>query len=133
MIQAVGVLLILKIISNILKYLVLSSFKTYHRICDNSNTMGATRGVGTTHSSGAHVFVFVLLLVLVRLMLSNYIVFMFSIPCCDVRYDIRVKRWSIRVVFYYLCRISCFIYVICIYLRVLVSNTISISEVVRVV
>jgi hypothetical protein len=65
MIQAVGVLLILKIISNILKYLVLSSFKTYHRICDNSNTMGATRGVGTTHSSGAHVFVFVLLLVLV--------------------------------------------------------------------
>ena len=32
---------------------VLSSFMTYHRICNKSNTTDATSGAGTVHSSGA--------------------------------------------------------------------------------
>jgi hypothetical protein len=36
---------------------VLSSFMTYHRVCNKSNRTGATRGTGTTYPSGAHEFV----------------------------------------------------------------------------
>jgi len=60
--------------------------------------------------------------------------FAFSVPCCDVRYDFHVKRCSIRLDSH-MCFVggSCFIYVIFIYLRILVSNTISILDYVRVV
>ena len=30
---------------------VLSSFLTYHRVCNKTNTLGATCGAGTAHSS----------------------------------------------------------------------------------
>jgi len=44
-------------------------------------------------------------------MLSN---FMFSFPCCDVRYEFRVKRCSVRLYYYLLCRrfmfYLCFLY-----------------------
>ena len=53
-------------------------------------------------------------------------VFTFSIPCCDVRYDFHVKAL-------FDSSPICFISVICIYLLILVSNTISISDNVRVV
>jgi hypothetical protein len=33
--------------------LVLSSFMTYHRVCNYINTTGVTSGAGTAHSSGA--------------------------------------------------------------------------------
>jgi hypothetical protein len=33
---------------------VLSSFMTYHRVCDKSNTTGATCGAGTAYPSGVH-------------------------------------------------------------------------------
>ena len=36
---------------------VLSSFMTYHRVCNKSNRTGATRGTGTTYPSGGHEFV----------------------------------------------------------------------------
>jgi len=36
---------------------VLSSFMTYHRVCDKSNTTGATCGAGTAFLSGAHEFI----------------------------------------------------------------------------
>ena len=32
---------------------VLSTFMTYHRVCNKSNTTGAWHGAGTAHSSGA--------------------------------------------------------------------------------
>ena len=35
---------------------VISSFITYHRVCNQSNTTGATNGAGTAHHSGAHDF-----------------------------------------------------------------------------
>jgi hypothetical protein len=35
---------------------VISSFMTYHRVCNKSNTMGATCGAGTEHPSGAPEF-----------------------------------------------------------------------------
>jgi hypothetical protein len=35
---------------------VLFSFKTYHRVCNNSNTTGATCGTGTVHPSGVPKF-----------------------------------------------------------------------------
>jgi hypothetical protein len=35
---------------------VLSTFMTYHRICDYNNRMGATNGAGTAYPSGAHEF-----------------------------------------------------------------------------
>ena len=46
-------------------------------------------------------------------MLSN---FMFSFPCCDVRYECRVKRCSVRLYYYLLCRrftfYLCFLYLL---------------------
>jgi hypothetical protein len=65
--------------------------------------------------------------------LSNY-VFTFLVPYCDVRCDFRVKT-IFRFVWTSVSFVgaSCFIYVICVYLRILVSNTISISDDVRVV
>jgi hypothetical protein len=38
----------------------------------------------------------------------------FSIPCCDVSYEFRVKRCSIRFESPLFCKGSCFIYIICI-------------------
>jgi len=32
---------------------IISSFMTYHRVCNKSNTMGATCGAGTPDPSGA--------------------------------------------------------------------------------
>jgi len=34
-----------------------STFMTYHQVCKKSNTMGATSGVGTAYTSGAHEFI----------------------------------------------------------------------------
>ena len=42
-------------------FLVLSSFLTYHRVCNQINTTGVTCGAGITYPSGAHEFTFVLL------------------------------------------------------------------------
>jgi hypothetical protein len=55
----------------------------------------------------------------------------FLVPCCDGSYDFRVKRCSVRLCFivwraYLIC-------VICIHLRILVSNTIPVSHGVCVV
>ena len=55
----------------------------------------------------------------------------FLVPYCDVRYDFHVKKMFDSS--FYFVRDSCFIYVICIYLRILVPNTISISDDVGVV
>jgi len=35
----------------------LEVFKTYHRVCNESNTTGATCGAGTAYPSGAHEFI----------------------------------------------------------------------------
>jgi hypothetical protein len=35
---------------------LLSSFVTYHRVCNKNNTTGATSGVETVYTSGAHEF-----------------------------------------------------------------------------
>jgi len=58
-------------------------------------------------------------------------VFTFSVPCYDICYGFHVKRCSVTSIRYILGRgvgIQCFIYVICIYLRKLESNTIPISN-----
>jgi hypothetical protein len=95
---------------------------------NKSNTTVATSDTGTVHPytrvppsfSGFPVIHFV-----------HLHVFTFFIPCCDVRYDFRVKAFVLTPV----CFVGgkCFIYAICIYLRILVSNTISMSEYIRVV
>jgi hypothetical protein len=54
------------------------------------------------------------------------------VPCYDIRYYFRVKLCSIRLDSHLFCLWgSCFIYIICIYLRMLVFNAISISDDVR--
>jgi hypothetical protein len=48
-------------------------------------------------------------------MLSN---FMVSFPCCDVRYEFRVKRCSFRLYYYLLCRRFTFYYLFWCHLKV---------------
>ena len=40
--------------TDVFHFPVLSSFMTYHRVCSNSNTMGATCGAGAAYPFGAH-------------------------------------------------------------------------------
>jgi hypothetical protein len=54
-------------------------------------------------------------------------VFTHLIPSCDVRYDFCIKRYLILLDSHFFCMGSWFIYVICIYLSILLSNAISIS------
>ena len=75
---------------------------------------GATSGTGTTYPSGAPAFAPVCLLFLVGFVFFNVVklhVFTFLVPCCDVRYDFRVK--DVRSVFNPICYVgsSCFVYV----------------------
>ena len=70
-----------------------------------------------------------------NVLLSNYVVVFFYI-CSGLRCTLRCPRENdVSFVFTPMCfeEVSCFIYVICIYLRLLVFNTISISYDVRVV
>ena len=51
-------------------------------------------------------------------------VFAFWVPCCDVRYDFRIKTTFGSFLPPVVCRRgSCHIYVICVCLRIVVSNT----------
>jgi hypothetical protein len=59
----------------------------------------------------AHLFSFSML---------SYYVFTFLVPCCAVRYNFRLKRCSVRL---YLQLFACLIDVICVCLRIVVSNT----------
>jgi hypothetical protein len=112
---------------------VLSSFMTFHRFCNRSNTTVVTSGAGTTYFSGARECtpVFCLLSDPRVVHVVNFHVFTFVVPCCDVRYNFRVKKY-VMFVLTPLCFVgdSCFI---CLYLCKLVSNTIYISDDVRVV
>ena len=98
---------------------------------------GAPSGTGTTYPSGAPVFAPVCLLFLVGFVFCNVVklhVFTFVVPCCDVRYDFRMK--DVRSVFNPICYVgsSCFVYVFFyVYLRMLVSNTIFMSDEVRAI
>ena len=71
--------------------------------------------------------------ILVGFALSNYMSSMFLVPWCDIRHDFHVKRCSIHLdshLFYR--RFLFYLYYICIYLRILGSNRISISKDVHV-
>jgi hypothetical protein len=52
-------------------------------------------------------------------------VFTFWVPCCDIRYDFSIKRNNVRFIFTSSCLYdgSYLIYVICVCLRIVVSNT----------
>ena len=50
----------------------------------------------------------------------SYYVFTFLVPCCAVCYNFRLKRCWVRL---YLQLFACLIYVICVCLRIVVSNT----------
>ena len=43
-------------VSQVTTYTVLTLFMSYHRLCNKSNTTGATSGAGTTNPSEVHVF-----------------------------------------------------------------------------
>ena len=98
---------------------------------------GATSGTGTTYPSGAPAFAPVCLLFLVGFVFFNVVklhVFTFVVPCCDVRYDFRMK--DVRSVFNPICYVgsSCFVCVFFyVYLRMLVSKTIFMSDEVRAI
>ena len=49
--------------------------------------------------------------------------FMFLVPCCDVRYDFRIKTKFGSSLPPVVCRRACLIYVICVCLRIVLSNT----------
>jgi hypothetical protein len=85
----------------------------YHRVCNKRHTTGATSGAGTTYSSGTHEFSPV-----VYLGLCYSFVF-------------RCKQCSVHLYSRLAC--TCFIYVLCIYLRIMVFNRISKVRDVRVV
>jgi hypothetical protein len=63
--------------------------------------------------------------------LVNLHVFTFLVPCCDVRYDFCIKMMFIWSLLSHVGS-SWFINVICMYLCILFSNTISMSDYVRV-
>jgi hypothetical protein len=84
--------------------------------------MGATSRAGTANPTGAHEFAPVCLPVLSVVCVVNFVklhVFTFSVPYCDVRYDFRLKRFSIRryshlfcrgfMLYIYICYLSIFI------------------------
>jgi len=51
-------------------------------------------------------------------------VFTLRVPCCDVRYDVLIKTMFGSSLSPVVCkRVSCFIYVICVCLRIVMSNT----------
>ena len=64
----------------------------------------------------------VLLIILVSCVVILY-VFMFGVPCCGVRYDFRIKRCQVRLHLRLFVEDSCLVYVICVCLRIVVSNT----------
>ena len=109
---------------------VLSLFIAYYWACNKSNTTGATSRAGTAYSSGVHEFAPVFLHVLVV-----FVLFILSNKCLHAFNSV---LWCLQL---FLCknyvdsyiRVFCFIYIICIYLRIVVSNTISTSDDVRVV
>ena len=113
---------------------------TYHRICnDNITTAGATSGAETENPSGTHEFTSVFFIAFPGGARGVHVVTLHVLSSCFVRYDFRVKNY-VRFVLTPICFVegSCFIcsrliYVICIYLRILVSNTISLSYDARVV
>jgi hypothetical protein len=98
---------------------ILSSFMTCHRVCNKHNTTVAKCGAGTVNHSGAYEFITVLYC------LSG--VRVVQITCLHVLatcYDVCVKAMcSIHLYSHLFVGCSCFIYVICIHLRILVSNT----------
>jgi len=90
-------------------------------------TTGATKGAETVYPSTAPelapIFSGVRVVHVVQLH-----VFMYLVPCCDVRYDFRVNvmfgsslRFVLKGFVLYLCYF-------CIYLHILASNTLSISD-----
>ena len=94
---------------------LLSSFMSYLRILNKSNTTGATSGAGTVYPSEARMFVPVFQCGVVLFNLSNYI---------SPRFQVHIKNSSamscpskneVRFVFTPICFVgcSCFIYVIC--------------------
>jgi hypothetical protein len=67
---------------------------TYHRVCNKSNTTGATYGAGNADTSRAHEFAPVFSNGLSRVRVVRVFklhVFTFLGPCCDVHYDFRIK------------------------------------------
>jgi hypothetical protein len=108
---------------------------TYHRLCNKSITTGVTAGAGIIYPSWASELA------------SGFYLFLWGsyCSCCKITYFgvYRSVLWSplcfprknvVRFIAtpMYFVVISCFIYIICIYLRILVSNTISISDDVRI-
>ena len=66
---------------------------TYHRVCNKSNTTGATCGAGTAYTPGAHEFApgfFLICLSVVRVV-HVFKLHVFTCSRCDVRYDFRMK------------------------------------------
>ena len=81
-------------------FLVLSSFTTYHRVCNSINTTGATSGAGTAYPSGASTFIpgfywgscysiFSFMCMFFRSLLI-LLSFFFWPLCCLISFDIRI-------------------------------------------
>jgi hypothetical protein len=107
---------------------------TYHRICNNSiTTAGATSETETENPSGTHEFTSVFDDFFGGARVVHVVILHVLSSCCRVRYDFRVRN-EVRFVLTPIHFVggSCLIYVISIYLRILVSNTISLSYDVRV-
>ena len=110
---------------------------TYHRVCTKSNMMGVTCVAETAYPAGApgislRFFIYLSGFRVVHVLKLHVFTFFVPVLLCSLRFPSK-KLCSIRLVSQLFCRCSCFIYVICIYLRILVSNTISLSDDVRVV
>jgi hypothetical protein len=108
---------------------------TYHRICNNNiTTAGATSGAETEYPSGTPEFTSVIFITFPDGVRGVHVVTLHVLSSCCVRYDFRVKNY-VRFVLkpIHFVGDSCLIYVISIYLRILVSNAISLSYDARVV
>jgi hypothetical protein len=108
---------------------------TYHRIYNNNiTTAGATSGTETEYPSGTPEFTSGFFITFLGGARGIHAVTLHVLSSCCVRYDFRVRN-EVRFVLTPIRFVggSCLIYVISIYLRILVSNTISLSYDARVV
>ena len=88
---------------------VLSSFMSYHRVCNKSNTMGVTRGAGTAYLSGVPEFTpgfsglrvtrSLLFCVMFCGSLFVFLSFLFWPLCCLSFFDLRILITSTPLVY----------------------------------
>jgi hypothetical protein len=106
----------------------------YHVVCNLSNTTGVTNGAGTAYLSAASEVAPVMYMHFwgTSCLCCLLHIFPCLVLCCDVRYDFCVKTLFGLSLTLVLSGVHVLVMVFVLYIPILVSNTISFSDDVRV-